>query len=192
MRIFEIDYAMGIPVQGLTIDDIARATPVGQIDLHPVYMWDNGVHVCAFMKNEQMMSAYVIISSSETSGYHDLVRIDNLQGTKGSITALLVFLHLKFKVRYRIPAHEPLTLQGLRWLQSIIHHGRGFTVTDQNGDPVNPLSLEQEWMHAKNTGQVGQTEIQIPQIRARADVLEGYTGFLAPAIQYVDDDSCVW
>lgn len=37
MRLYEIDYAMRIPVQGLTIDDIAKATPVGQIDLHPAY-----------------------------------------------------------------------------------------------------------------------------------------------------------
>jgi hypothetical protein len=145
----------------------------------------------AFIKNKNQVGAYVVISSQPHEGYHDLKRVANVQGTKGSITALLVFLHKKFDIKYRIPAHEPLTLQGLRRVQRIIRNSRGFTLTDGNGAPVDAAALEKQWMHAKNVRVLSGTEILIPEIAARSDVLESVRGPWAACIQYVGDHSCV-
>lgn len=191
MRLYEIDYALAIPDHDLTDHEIATATQVGNVDHIPVYMIDTGVYVIAFMKKHDQVSAYVVISAQSHAGYHDLIRMANMQGTRGSITALMVFLHQKFEVKYRIPAHEPLTLQGLRWVQNIIRMGRGFKVTDGHGAPVNPEHLEQEWWTAKNHRVAGQTQILIPEINARADVTESISGRWPACIQYVGDDSCV-
>lgn len=191
MRLREIDYALMIPDHDLTDHEIESAPQVGTVDRIPVYVIDTGVYVVAFMKNMNQVAAYVVISSQPHAGYHDLIRMANIQGTRGSITALLVFLHLKFDVLYRIPAHEPLTLQGLRWVQSIIRNGRGFTVTDGHGALLNSEDLEKEWMNAKNTHKAGATQILIPEISARADVLECVRGPWAACIQYVADQSDV-
>jgi hypothetical protein len=192
MRIFEIDYALSVPDHDLTDEEIDSAAQVGTVDRIPVYVMDDGAHVIAFMQNNHQVSAYVVIRSQDHADYHDLIRVANTQGTKGSITALLVFLHKKFDVKYRIPAHEPLTLQGLRWLQSIMRNPRGFKLTDAHGACVNANDLEKEWMQAKNTWASGATEILIPEIAARSDVFECVRGPWAACIQYVGDDSCVW
>jgi hypothetical protein len=191
MRLYEIDYALAIPDHDLTDHEIATAPQVGNVDHIPVYMIDTGVYVIAFMKKQDQVSAYVVISTQSHAGYHDLIRMANVQGTRGSITALMVFLHQKFEVKYRIPAHEPLTLQGLRWVQNIIRMGRGFKVTDGHGAPVNLEDLEQEWLTAKNHRGAGPTEILIPEINARADVTESISGRWPACIQYVADHSCV-
>ena len=191
MRLHEIDYALAIPDHDLSVQAIETARQVGTVDQQPVYVIDTGVYVIAFMKTHDQMGAYVVISSQPYSGYHDLIRMANLQNPRGSITALMVFLYKKFDVKYRIPAHEPLTLQGLRWVQAIIRNGRGFQVMDQSGQVIDPVDLEREWMQAKNTGVAGTTQILIPQINARADVLESARGILAPSYQYIGDHSCV-
>jgi hypothetical protein len=164
---------------------------VGTVDRIPVYVIDTGEHVIAFMKKDHQVSAYVVIRSQDHAGYHELKRLANTQGTKGSITALMVFLHKKFDVKYRIPAHKPLTLQGLRWLQSIMRNPRGFKLTDSHGESVTATDLEKEWMQDKNTWESGATEILIPEISARLDVLECERGPWAACIQYVDDHSDV-
>jgi hypothetical protein len=191
MRLYEIDYALAIPDHDLSQAEIDQAPQVGTVDRQPVYVIDTGVYVIAFMKKINQVSAYVVISSHPQEGYHDLIRMANVQHTRGSMTALMVFLHKKFDVKYRIPALEPLTLQGLRWVQSIIRNGRGFKVTDGDGAPLNSDELEKEWMNAKNTRKAGATQILIPEISARADVFECVRGPWAACIQYVHDDSCV-
>lgn len=187
MRIYEIDYASSIPPLKLTQEAIDQAHQAGTIDQQPVYVIDDGAHVFAFMKQDHKLASYVVISSQDQDGYHDLSRMQNLTGVKGSITALLVFLHGKFGVKFRIPAHEPLTWEGLTWLKKMIKRGRGFHIHDAAGEAIDIHKLDAEWNMARVTEKVCATEIFISQIAHNRQIFETWRGPLQPAYRYIHD-----
>lgn len=187
MRINSVDYASSIPPLKLSQEEIDHAHEAGTIDQQPVYLIDNGTHVFAFIKEDHKLASYVVISSQAQDGYHDLSRMQNLTGVKGSITALLVFLHGKFGVKFRIPTHEPLTWDGLTWLKKIIQRGRGFHIHDEAGKPIAVHTLDAEWNQARITGQAGSTDILIHQINHNREIFDTWNGPLQPAHRYLHD-----
>jgi hypothetical protein len=190
MRIFEIDYASSMEHLAVSPSQLNRATVVGTVDQQPVYLIDNGNHSIAFFKLDQTVCSYVIISSQDHLGFHQLHRVENICGPKGSISALLAFLHWKFDIKFEIPAQEPLTWQGLQWLCKIISAGRGFVITDQFDNRLNADALSQEWMQAKNLGQVGQTAVRIHKVNFPRRVVETHSSLVpyARRFLYENDD----
>jgi len=187
MRIYEIDYASAIPPLKLSQEEIDQAAQVGTVDQQPVYLIDDSAHVFAFMKDNHKLASYIVISSHDQNGYHDLSRMQNINGPKGSITALMAFMHGEFGVKFRIPAHEPLTWDGLTWLLKIIQRGRGFHIHDPAGNPIDIHTLDAEWNQARLTGRVGPTEILISQITHKKQIFETWSGALQPAYRYLHD-----
>jgi hypothetical protein len=191
MRISEIDYASGIPDLAVSQSIIDQATVLGSVDQQTVYGIDDGQYFIAFLKNQNQVSAYVAISSQAHYGYHDLSRIANISAQAGSITALLVFLHAKWQVLYRIPATEPLTSQGLQWIFNRIKNPRGFELKTSQGGKINVDDLQKEWDQARTWGQAGNTDILITKITYNNQVLETHAGFLQPSWRYIGDTNDV-
>jgi len=187
MKINEIDYASGIPDLTVSQSIINQAHILGSVDQQTVYGIDDGQYFIAFLKNQKQVSAYVAISSRAHDGYHDLSRIANISAQPGSITALLVFLHAKWQVLYRIPATEPLTGQGLQWILNKIKNPRGFELKTSQGEKINIDDLQREWEQARRSGQAGITDILITKITYNNQVLETHVGFLQPSWRYTGD-----
>jgi hypothetical protein len=191
MRLYEIDHASAIPSLDFAWEILDSALPVGTVDQQPVFLIDDGSHVVAFLKDQNQLTSYVAISSSEHNGYHDLVRMANISGPKGSITALLVFLYAKFDIKFRISAHEPLTRDGFEWVRNIIQNPRGFHIHDPAGRPIDPNQLEAEWNLARLTQVAGPTEILISKITHNKQIFETWLGMLQPAYRYIHDEHAV-
>lgn len=191
MKICEIDYASGIPVLNFTQAELDGAPQVGTVDQQPVFLIDDGVNVFVFLKDKHKLASYVVISSQDNNGYHDLSRMANISGPKGSITALLVFLYAKFHTRFRIPAHEPLTWDGFKWIRNIIHNPRGLLINDQAGQPLDIAQLEAEWNRARLHGITGPTEILISKISYNQQVVETHMGRIKPAYRYIHDELAI-
>jgi hypothetical protein len=188
MRLYEIDYASGIPTLNFTQAELDGASQVGTVDQQPVFLIDDGINVFTFLKDQHKLASYVVISSNEHNGYHDLSRMANMRGPKGSITALLVFLYAKFGIKFRIPAHEPLTWDGFKWIRNRIRNPRGFHIHDQEGEPMDLTQLEAEWNLARLTDVVGATEILISKITYNKQTMETWQGRLQPAYRYMHDE----
>jgi hypothetical protein len=182
MRIFEIDYASAVPELTLSQSQIDQAHQVGTADGQPVYVIDDGAHVIAFLKHQNKMASYVAITSQAHDGYHDLVRMANMSAPKGSITALMVFLHAKFDVKFRIPAHEPLTSDGIKWIKNMLVNPRGFHIHDEMGEPIDPSQLHSEWNSTP-----GPTHLLISKITYNNQIFETWRGMLQPAYRYIHD-----
>lgn len=187
MRLHEIDHASGVPTLILSQTQIDQAHQVGTVDQQPVFLIDDGSHVFVFFKEQNTLASYVVISSHEHNGYHDLSRVENIQGPKGSITALLVFMHAQFGTKFRIPAHEPITWAGFKWIRNIIMNPRGFHIHDQAGEPIDLTQLEAEWNSAR-LGISGPTEILISKITYSNQIFETWSGPLQPAYRYIHDE----
>jgi hypothetical protein len=191
MRLHEIDSASAIPSLDFTKEELNSASQVGTVDQQPVFLIDDGSHVFAFFKNQNKLVSYVAISSDRRNGYHDLVRMANISGPKGSITALLVFLYAKFDIKFRISAHEPLTTDGFELVSNIIENPRGFHIHDPAGKPIDPTQLAAEWNLAKLTQVAGPTEILISKINHNKQIFETWSGMLQPAYRYMHDEQAV-
>jgi hypothetical protein len=187
MRLHEIDYASAIPKLVLSQEEITQAHQVGTVDGQPVYVINDGAHVIAFLKNQNKMTSYVAITSQERDGYHNLVRMANTSAPKGSITALVVFLYAKFDAKFRIPAHEPITWDGFKWIKNILKSPRGFHIHDEMGEPIDPAQLQAEWDSARMMDTPGPTQILISKITYNNKIFETWNGMLQPAYRYIHD-----
>lgn len=155
----EMDHATGIPK--INLGDLSKAQSVGHVDNHEVWMINDDEHLVVFFRDDDGATCYVACGMNEIDGYHNLSRVENVRAPQGSITALMAFMK-KNGFRFKIPAEEPLTDPGLTWLIKLIKAGnRGFRITDQNGDALDPDALRQEWRRAQITGMHGPTSIMI-------------------------------
>jgi len=127
---------------------------------------------------------------AEHNGYNDLARMHNKSSVKGLITALLHFARIK-SFKFRIPNTEPLTKEGLDWLTKINVGGRGFIITDQNGEPLDISKITAEWNKAWITNNPGPTSIYIvgrDGASGGTTLLERFPSkLLLPAIRFIGD-----
>ena len=170
---------------------IDAAHLMGTIDAQQVFGIRSDTKLICFFKQDGKISAYIAIDTNEHDGYNDLERMHNVSAAKGSITALVVFLHKKYQVKYRIADTEPLTTEGRDWICKILDQGRGFTITDQNGKTTTSTDVRRSWTSALNTENPTPLSILIPHINASQQVFETWPGILQPMWRYIGGDGSI-
>lgn len=189
MLISELDFAYAIPPLKITQQMIDNAGEMGFVDGHCVFGIQSMDKLIVFLKSKNQISAYIAIDIAAQGGFNNLERMNNISAPKGSITALLVFLHKKHNVKYRISSTEPLTDAGKDWLCKIIDQGRGFTITSGNGDVITADDVSKAHDQARKSGRATPMSILIPKIHAANSVTESWLGILQPMIRYLGDSS---
>lgn len=188
MKLYEIDYADSIPKLQILQSHIDNASKLGTVDQQEVYGISDKKHLIAFTKKDQQVGAYIAISLSEEDEYNELVRMHNINSVKGTILSLIVFLHVKHNVKFKISQTEKLTEAGVNWLCKLIEQGHGLNITDLNGNTINEEKLKNSWMKARKFGRPTDFAILIKNINAPHKVFETqFDGILLPAYRYIDN-----
>lgn len=186
MKIQEIDYADSIPNLNITQTQIDQATNMGTVDQVSVYGINDGKNLIVFMKNNSEISAYIAFTLDEYQGFNNLLRMHNVSSKKGSITALIAFIHKKYSTKFRIDKSEKLTNEGLDWICKLLDEGRGFTITDLTGSNISSQNLRDSWLQARRTGSPTNIGILIQTINVQNIVLETRCGILQPSLVYLN------
>ena len=189
MKIKEIDYADSIPDLNITQPQIDQATQIGTVDQVPVYGINAGHYLIACMKEDNKILAYIAFVRDDYQGFNNLVRMHNTSAKKGSITALIAFIHKKYSIKFRIDKSERLTKEGLGWICKILNQGRGFTITDLNGNTITDQEIISSWIQARRTGNPTNIGLLIQKINVPDIVLETCTGILQPALIYLNSQN---
>lgn len=156
--IVEISYASGIPNVRWTADILNAANKVGRVDSKTIYAHRDISHIFIFIKENDTVPAYIVISAEKDNGHYTLNRTNNI-GQKGLVSLLLAFT-IAEAGPLRINNTEPLTSDGLRWIKNIAA-SPGFSLTNTQGNPISTNTLDQEWITSHRTGDPGPTEIII-------------------------------
>lgn len=143
------------------------------------------------------LEAYVIVGhSSNFPDRMNIRQIDNVSGRPGLATTLVAGLR-KLGAKFVIDSDEPLTNSGLEWVLSLIK-GRGtwFNITDQHGDPIDPVKLAKERINALDNRKSGLTSVLIEfdgvvMKRLNAGekqwLTEGIAGLVKPPYLFIGD-----
>lgn len=109
-------------------------------------------------KDRNKLAAYVVSENQDISGFNPLVRIENIAKRKGLITTIIVSI-LSKGFRLIVTQKEPLTSDGLFWIEKLIQNGnRGISIKDENGNTPNIEELEKEWNENKIAVRTGEEE----------------------------------
>lgn len=150
----EIDYCH--EVGDLAVDDaniIFWAESAGFNDDTEVFKFDAESQQMYFLKDNEKISAYVIVSDGYLRG------IKNISKRPGQIMVLMLFIIRHLGQKLTISKDEKLSDDGFNWLCSMIKAGGdGLTITDQSGQLPDIDVLRKEWDDAK-TGSAGPSEI---------------------------------
>lgn len=150
----EIDYCH--EVGDLVVDDaniIFWAESAGFSDDTEVFKFDADSQQMYFLKDNEKISAYVIVSDGRLRG------IRNISKFPGQIMVIMLFIIRTLGQKLTISKDEKLSDDGFNWLCAVIKAGGyGLTVTDQTGQLPNINVLRKEWEDA-NTGPAGPSEI---------------------------------
>lgn len=140
------------------------------------------------------MRAFMMFGYSRTfPDRMSIRRIENVSGEPGLATTLAAGLR-NMGAKFVIDADEPLTLDGLKWAISLIQKKHSaFNVTDQDGNPIDPIALTKEREDAILSKKPGPTSILIEfsdhvrnmLVRNNKQWLkEGIEGMLKPCYLY--------
>lgn len=140
----------------LAVDEkvlINNSLPIGKVDSNVVYHFQHeNQHLYFFHDGESISASMLIIDGN-------IRAVKNFKNIPGAATALLGFLVHKLNLTLTVDDTEELTPDGFRWLKLLIKRNKGFTITDQNGNPVDVNDLEKEWNYSRITNTNGPTKI---------------------------------
>lgn len=154
----EIGYADALDDKSYSLNSLLKISKVdGSIEGNDVMIVD--------IRNQ---TVYILIVDNQVTAFvgfenKNLKNIKNFTNTPGVIRALIGYLVHKKNISINIPANEPLTPDGFRWLTTLIKQPRGLVIKDHNGNGINVAKLTKEWNHAKKTGMTGPTGITISE-----------------------------
>lgn len=183
----EIGYASDIVSLSNKLDTLGEQ--IGLADNLPVFLYSDSSADFYIIKNEEGTKAlgYIALSGE------NIHQFENLAKQPGTISALLAFLTQKLKLKLVFAADEPLTLDGLSWLiKTIRAGGRGFSISDQDGQLVDVRKLEIEWREALDNPDQnwhGSTVIIIESLqKIDLRIFKETSGLLKPAMKYRNDE----
>lgn len=185
----EIGLTGRLPTPDMSTIDLTKAKNIGHFDNVDVWSLMDQTYEVYFHQNNNAIIDFVIIGNQVFNGYRDLMRVHNINGSRGSITSIIMFLKNQ-GIKLRIPDKEELTMEGINWLIKIIDSGgQGLTITDQNDNKIDSILLKKEWRMAGATNTPGPTSIFIEgNINQKELLAEKYKGgMLVPFQKYIDN-----
>lgn len=163
-NINEIGYADVLTALTIPPADIIPASKqAGSIDGQEIYQYKQGNNTLFFIKRStNQFSAIVLLDGNSIKA------VKNYVNQPGLVTTIIGFIVHTLGIKLQINPDEGLTRDGFRWLRLLIlRNSKGFTITDQNGAPVDIASIEQEHQYYKDNDGHGPTTIYISEGRYR-------------------------
>lgn len=146
----EIDFANVLTQLSTSHGEIlSHAKADGNINQKPVFLYTEGNSQLYFFTDKHDLEAMILLSGDK------LKAIKNFTGQRGFVFALLNYIVVKKGIKLTIDSSDPLTAEGLSWITNLISRPSRLTVTDLNGNKVDPVKLKKEWINARDRDDIG-------------------------------------
>lgn len=154
-------------------DIIANSVQDGTIGSRPVFLYSSGPNKMYFFFTGSTIDALVYLHNGYLTG------MKNITKNKGMIYNLFQYIVNMKGIPIQLGPSDGLTKNGVEWLLGQITRN-GFNIVDQDGNPVDPDMLYDEWETARTSGLHGPTSISISETAYRSSQLKTNESLLMP------------